>query len=188
MRGISGLAVAAAAVALATACSGGSPGAAPTTATPATTAPPTSAAPTTAAPTTAAPKTYQAALAYARCMRAHGARNWPDPGSDGYFAGNIDVSNAQYLSANAACGHLLPNGGVLSQAQTQQNLTALSKYAGCMRSHGIPGFPDPDPRVVETGYTWAGGVSAATLHTTAQQYSSASQACRGLLPGYSRAP
>jgi hypothetical protein len=190
-------------VLLATACGGGQPtAAAPATAAPAAAAPataasatattataaPTTAAPTTAAPTTAARRTYQAALSYAQCMRAHGARNWPDPRSDGYFAGNIDVGGSQYLSANAACGHLLPNGGVLSRAQIQQNLSALSKYAACMRTHGIPGFPDPDLRAVEAGYTWAGSVSMGALHTTAQQFNSTNQACRGFLPGYSRAP
>jgi hypothetical protein len=121
-------------------------------------------------------------------MRAHGAPSWPDPGSDGYFTGNIDVSHSQYLSANAACEHLLPNGGVLSQAQIHQSLSTLSKYAACMRSHGIPGFPDPDPQVIEAGYTWAGYASIGALHTTTQQFNSASQACRGFLPAYSRAP
>jgi hypothetical protein len=174
------LAVAAAGVALlAAACSSGA-------ATTVVTAPPTTAAPTTAAPATAAPAAYQLAVAYAQCMRTHGEPNWPDPASDGNFAGHINTSTAQYLSANGACGHLLPNGGVLTQAQTDHALAALSKYAACMRSHGIPKYPDPDPRYVQAGLTGAGYISVQALSITTQQFNSASHACLTFQPGYGR--
>jgi hypothetical protein len=179
------LAVAAAGVALlAAACSGGTTTTVVTA--PPTTAAPAAAAPTTAAPATAAPTAYQLAVAYAQCMRTHGEPNWPDPARDGNFAGNINTSTAQYLSANGACGHLLPNGGVLTQAQTDQALAALSNYAACMRSHGIPKYPDPDPRYVQAGLTGPGYISVQALNITTQQFSSASHACLGLQPGYGR--
>jgi hypothetical protein len=179
------LAVAAVGVALlAAACSGVATTVAATAAP--TTAAPTTAAPTTAAPTTAAPAIYQLAVAYAQCMRTHGEPNWPDPASDGNFAGNINTSTARYLSANGTCGHLLPNGGVLTQAQTQQALATLSKYAACMRSHGIPKYPDPDSRYVQAGLTGPGYVSVQALNITMQQFSSATQACLNFQPGYGR--
>jgi hypothetical protein len=152
------------------------------------TTPPTTAEPaasTTAAPATAA-TTYQLAVAYAQCMRTHGEPNWPDPASDGNFAGHIDTSTAQYLSAKGICGHLLPNGGVLTQAQTHQAVTALSRYAACMRSHGIPKYPDPDPRYVQAGLTGPGYISVQALNITMQQFNSASQACLKVQPGYGR--
>jgi len=44
----------------------------------------------------------------------------------------------------SACRHLLPNGGnVPDQAALQQDLTALRGFAQCMRSHGVPNWPDP---------------------------------------------
>src|SRR5579862_5242905 len=40
----------------------------------------------------------QQALAFARCMRSHGVRNWPDPNSSGIFpkltAQQLDVSSS----------------------------------------------------------------------------------------------
>ncbi len=189
------LAAAAAGVALlAAACSSGTTTViattAPTTAAPAaaasTTAAPTAAAPATTAPATAAPANYQLAVAYAQCMRTHGEPNWPDPASNGNFADTINTSTAQYLSANGACGHLLPNSGVLTQAQAKQALAALSKYAACMRSHGIRKYPNPDPRYVQAGLTGPGYVSAQALHITMQQFSSASQACVTFQPSYGR--
>ena len=179
------LAAAAAGVALlAAACSGG------TTTTTVVTTPPATAASTaavpTAAPATTAPTTYQLAVAYAQCMRTHGEPTWPDPASDGNFADNINTSTAQYLSANGACGHLLPNGGALTRAQTDQAVAALSKYAACMRSHGIPKYPDPDPRYVQAGLTGPGSIAVQALNITMQQFNSASHACLQFRPGYAR--
>jgi hypothetical protein len=184
LRRASILATAAASVALlATACGGSSASSAPATA-----PPPTAAAPTTTAPTAASAGAYQAALAYAQCMRSNGEQSWPDPNSDGYFTGDIDMATVPYLSANKACAHLLPNGGVLTSAQAQQAVGLLTKYAACMRSHGIPQFPDPNPQYVMAGETGVGYVSVDTLKTTAQRFASASQACRQFQPSGARAP
>jgi hypothetical protein len=62
----------------------------------------------------------------------------------------------------------------------------LSKYADCMRSHGIPRYPNPDPRYVHAGLTGSGYVSAQALNITMQQFSSASQACVKFQPSYGR--
>jgi hypothetical protein len=97
---------------------------------------------------------------------ARGARGqlgepaWPDPARDGNFTSAIDtsaidLSSARYLSADRACGHLLPNGGMLTDAQVRQALSVLSAYAACMRAHGIPAYPAPDPRNAEAGATGA---------------------------------
>ena len=103
---------------------------------------------------------HQAALAFSRCMRSHGVPQYPDPDSSGAPPkGNgphFGVSNAQFLAAEQDCGHLLP-GGTLSantlrqcylegdcpQALVQQALTQGVTFARCMRSHGVPDWPDP---------------------------------------------
>jgi hypothetical protein len=67
----------------------------------------------------AGPTSSQAAsagpLAYARCMRAHGVPNFPNPNSNGYFPKarvyRIAARNPHYHAAYRACRHLLPNGG-----------------------------------------------------------------------------
>jgi hypothetical protein len=96
-------------------------------------------------PSAAGSPDVQQALAYAKCMRSHGAPGWPDPNSQGQFF-KTAADSAKFrapTSAYQACGHLLPDHGQIPPAvQHQVTLLAL-KFAGCMRSHGIPDFPDP---------------------------------------------
>jgi hypothetical protein len=100
---------------------------------------------------TAATTTAQTgALAFARCMRAHGLPGWPDPTS----AGGFDKSKLRQLGYSAsrvqaveqsACGRFLPAGtpGETIQEQRSRLADGLS-FARCMRSHGVRQFPDPD--------------------------------------------
>jgi hypothetical protein len=85
------------------------------------------------------------AVAYSRCVRSHGIPNYPDPGSSGQIlketAQQLGVSDSVLRVATAACANLNPNN--LSQAQQRQQLTGYLKFARCMRSHGVPKFPDP---------------------------------------------
>lgn len=100
------------------------------------------------------------AVAYSACMRSRGVPNYPDPDSSGQLpktdAQQLGVSTSHYQAAQQACRHLLPTGGSLQQrehqclensdctpAMVQQMLDADRKLARCMRSHGVPNFPDP---------------------------------------------
>ncbi|TMC02664.1 MAG: hypothetical protein E6J41_29590 [Chloroflexi bacterium] len=102
----------------------------------------------------------QSALAFSRCMRTNGVPNYPDPDSSGALRKGapeqFGVSTSQFQSAQTACQHLLQDGGTLqqcevagacSQAQMQQMMTDDLAFARCMRSHGVPNWPDP----TETG-------------------------------------
>jgi hypothetical protein len=128
MAQVSALAAALAAVALLTAaCGGGSPSA-------------------TASSGTGQGRLAQA-LAFAHCMRSHGAPDFPDPDSSGGFpmARSHSSDVGAFLSAKAACNHLYPNMGKGQGAdpaqQAAQQRQALA-FAACMRGHGIPNFPD----------------------------------------------
>jgi len=100
------------------------------------------------------------AVAYAACMRLHRIPNYPDPDSHGNLtkagAHQLGVSESQYQSAKQACQHLLPTAGSLEDQARQCSLTgdcppALVQQmlrggrilAQCMRSHGVPKWPDP---------------------------------------------
>jgi hypothetical protein len=96
------------------------------------------------------------ALAYSACMRSHDVPNYPDPDSSGQLpktdAQLLGVSTSQYQAAQQACQHLFPTGGspedcMLNSdcppALVQQMMAADLKLARCMRSHGVPNFPDP---------------------------------------------
>ncbi len=88
---------------------------------------------------------------YARCMRSQGVPKYPDPtGSNELASGlpkvsleQLGVSSSQYQAAQGACAHLLPNGGQMTQTESQRDLRAMLRFARCMRSHGVPGWPDP---------------------------------------------
>ncbi len=100
------------------------------------------------------------AVAYSACIRSHGVPNYPDPGSSGQLpktdAQLLGVSTSQYQAAEQACQQLLPSAGSVQQqdhqcmqnsdcqpALVQQMMTGDLKLARCMRSHGVPNFPDP---------------------------------------------
>jgi hypothetical protein len=91
-------------------------------------------------------------LAYSRCMRSHGEPSFPDPDAKGQIkeqltASGIDVNSSRYQAAAGACQHLLPSGSTgPSQAEVQQEWREFRSFARCMRHHGVPNWPDPQPR------------------------------------------
>ena len=108
----------------------------------------------------------QQALAFSRCMRSHGVRNWPDPNSSGLFpkrtSQQLGVSGSQFQAAQTACGDLLPNGalppgGQLTAAGLRKMESDALRFARCMRSHGVSNWPD---------YTLRGGIPIFDLHGT----------------------
>ena len=100
-------------------------------------------------------------VAYSQCMRSHGVPNFPDPAGGAppkVTAQGLGVSSSQLQVAQGACQHLLPAtggsltassirqcylAGVCPQALVQQALSAGRELARCMRSHGVPYWPDP---------------------------------------------
>jgi hypothetical protein len=89
--------------------------------------------------------------------------NFPDPGSGGQVPKadpqQLGVSNSRYQAARRACTHLIPipagtteeqqqelqcaQAGDCSQAVVQHWMSGLRTLAGCLRSHGVPNWPDP---------------------------------------------
>jgi hypothetical protein len=80
----------------------------------------------------------------------------------------------------AACGGSsddddAPAGGSRSAASTSENADQLQKYAECMRSHGVPEFPDP-----QNGQLMLNESSG--LDPSSPQFQSAARACKSLQP------
>ena len=115
---------------------------------------------TNAASTNSAAGKQAGGVAFAQCIRAHGVPNFPDPSSNGN--GGIQVQQSQrsgsgpstevngvpvngpaFQGAMKACAHYLPNGGKPSAAQTAKAKAQALAMSRCMRSHGVPNFPDP---------------------------------------------
>lgn len=86
-------------------------------------------------------------------MRSHGVPKFPDLTSIDAARGGapkisasmqqLGVSSSHFEAAQTACRHLLPNGGQTTPTQSQQDLDAMRRFARCMRSHGVPAWPDP---------------------------------------------
>jgi hypothetical protein len=126
---------------------------------------------------------YQEALAFARCMRAHGVPDFPDPGSDGQLNANgIDTKSPQVRSAVGACQSLLP--GRNPAAQVAQAGGQALRFSRCMRAHGVPNFPDPSVQSNGSGVAVTIRMKAGSggIDPRSPQFQAAQQACRSILP------
>ena len=91
----------------------------------------------------------QAMVAYAKCMRASGVPNFPDPNAGGGFVLHARagiINSPSFKAAQAKCRNLLPDGGPGSGSgppPSQQTLARFLKIARCMRQHDVSDFPDP---------------------------------------------
>jgi hypothetical protein len=90
-------------------------------------------------------------LAFSKCMRADGVPNLPDLSSTGMLiqgsgqtmsVNGVSVNAPAFLAARAKCRKYLPTPNASTSEQAQQRARGL-KFAQCMRSHGVPNFPDP---------------------------------------------
>lgn len=96
-----------------------------------------------------------AGLAFAKCMRAHGVPNLPDPGVSisGPFnsIGGVEIPatiNMQTPAFKAAMGSCRALISAAVSPQGKPGITASMKasmiaHAQCMRTHGVPGYQDP---------------------------------------------
>jgi hypothetical protein len=125
------------------------------------------------------------AVAFARCMRSEGVPNWPDPNSSGAFdkskltTRELGAGNSQLQAAQSACTHLLPNGGSGPIAAQVQQMRALGlRYSRCVRSHGVPNFPDPgsDGRIPDP--------ASVGINQGSPKFEAANRACGKYRPPY----
>jgi hypothetical protein len=142
------------------------------------------------AATSAGPPTLQSltaqALAYAKCMRSHGIANFPDPtvqdnarskGVGFSMPSGVDSHSAQFQAASKTCQNQTGFGHI-SAAQLQQGMSAMLKYAECMRSHGITNFPDPVENSHQIGFNTQG----TGIDQNSPRVKAANKACQPLLP------
>lgn len=173
------LAAALATVALvAAACGGGSkdPGAASAARTSTTVAPSGS--------SSSAQSRQAGLLQFSQCMRSHGVPNFPDLSVTGGILNGLAHSGVNpetpaFQSALRACKKYNAAGNLTPAQSAAQNARGL-EFSQCMRSHGVPNFPDPT--------TGPLGEQVINLHgtgidPTSPTYQAANQACQRLFPG-----
>lgn len=93
-----------------------------------------------------------AALRFAQCMRVHGVPSFPDPGSASAGAGGVgvekvpaglDPQSPAFRSAAKSCARFGTGPGLTPHPMPASQRRRLLALARCIRSHGVPGFPDP---------------------------------------------
>jgi hypothetical protein len=157
-------------------------------------------------PTIASKKTAYnrsgAGLKLAECIRTHGVPDFPDPPSGGHFAmqqssnGNggglitvdgrqLNVSAPAFQKAMQDCQKYQPPGPPISGAQLAKLQKGALKMAQCMRTHGVPNFPDP---TVSTGPGGRGvgvrlGAKGAGINPQSPAFQSAQKTCMPLMQG-----
>lgn len=85
----------------------------------------------------------------ARCIRSHGMPGWPDPVINRLTGAPDWPPSAPRVpvSIEHACqsvANRLPPDVQNSQPPTATSMQALLRFARCMRSHGVPTWPDPN--------------------------------------------
>jgi hypothetical protein len=121
--------------------------------------------------------------AAAQCIRDHGITNFPDPSFD--TQGRLQIDDQVLKSVPAAVAQTAEQAcaAQINAAQSQvdashppatpEELAQLTRFAQCMRSHGWPNFPDPDPQ---------GRFDPAPGAAPPNKTDAALQTCRSQLP------
>jgi hypothetical protein len=123
-------------------------------------------------------------LQFAQCMRSHGVPNYPDPSPTGgtlnaISAAGINSQSPSFQSAVQACQKYNPAANRTPAESAAENAEGL-EISQCMRSHGVPNFPDP-----RTGPLGEQVINMLGLgiDPSSPTYQAASAACQKLYPG-----
>jgi hypothetical protein len=151
---------------------------------------------TTAAPSAAASSGQsgqmsqaQQLLELAQCIRSHGVPNFPDPSpSDGILgmienaaSSGVNPQTPAFQAAWKACKKYGPGANLTPAQSAAQNAEGVEE-SQCMRSHGVPNFPDPTTGPVGEQVINLRGTGIDPGSPTAVQ-AAASKACAKLFPG-----
>jgi hypothetical protein len=146
---------------------------------------------------TAASTGFSQGVKFAQCMRAHGLTNFPDPGSGGGIqlsAGSgINPQSPGFQAAQKACSRYLPGGGPGNAKPTEHQKQLAIQQAQCMRTHGVPSFPDPvltpptpQPNQVIFGRGGLFFVFPPGINPQSPAFETAAKACGIPIPGGGR--
>ncbi len=123
-------------------------------------------------------------LQFALCMRSDGVPDFPDPSPsrgllNAISASGINTRSPTYLAALQACKKYTPAGNMTPAQSATQNTKGL-EFSQCMRTHGVPNYPDPS--------TGPAGEQVIDLRgkgidPSSPTFQAASEACEKIVPG-----
>lgn len=125
---------------------------------------------------------FQQDLAFTQCMRSHGLPDFPDPNANGHGFGNQqqqdqERSNPHFATAYSDCRHLLPSAPSSRGTKVIPSQTQLVRFSHCMRSHGVPDYPDYNPSV-----SLSTELAQLGINTNSPQFQATLQTCDRLVP------
>jgi hypothetical protein len=116
---------------------------------------------------------------YAQCLRAEGLHVAdPIPGQQGVRINPSDPHDVADRAIRACM--IYAAAPDKPSPPSAADLAALRQYAQCMRGHGAPTFPDPDP---DTGFF--SGLSKSNYDPNSATVKNALAACQSLQPSVS---
>jgi len=151
--------------------------------------------------TTSAASFQSQGIAYSKCMRSHGVPNFPDPGGRNgggiqiqasaesgsgqtLTVNGVPISAPAFQSASQACQKLMPKPKATPGGLALAKKNGV-KFAECMRSHGVPNFPDPQ---IQSGPGGGVGVRiggpGSGIDPRSPAFQSAQKTCGKLLGGF----
>jgi hypothetical protein len=125
-------------------------------------------------------------------MRSHGVPDYPYPNSSGQLPkitpaneAQLGVSDSRFQAAQTACQALWPYQGPTA-AQQRQELAGALTFARCMRSHGVPNWPDPttDPDSGRVVFVVTSSQVGFDLHSPPPQIVAKAHTCEHGLPAW----
>lgn len=139
-------------------------------------------------------------IEFAKCMRSHGVPNFPDPGGHGGAGleiqasatsgsgqslkiNGVSVNAPAFQSAMHACQAFMPHKAPSASQIAQLKKNGI-RFSECMRSHGVPNFPDP-----QFGTGPGGGVGVriggpgSGIDPRSPAFQSAQKVCGSLIGG-----
>lgn len=122
------------------------------------------------------------AVEFAKCMRAHGVKNFPERGANGTIqaSGDLDPNSPTFKAAQSACQSYLPKP---STAQIHKLEAGALKFSECMRKHGVTNFPDPQFSTGGGGIAVKIGGTKGSLDPSSPTFQAAQKACQKYIGG-----
>ena len=130
--------------------------------------------------------TQQKMVKFAQCMRTHGEPEFPEPSEGGiriqdHNGHGPNPESARFQAAEKACKQYAPARQAPSPAQQAKIQEQALKFSACMRSHGVPDFPDPEFKngggAVRLKIGKSGGINPSS-----PQFQAAAKACQSASP------
>jgi hypothetical protein len=147
-----------------------------------------SSSPSSSAPAGSGSRATSSTLAFSKCMRANGVPNFPDLSGNGMritssgqtiSVNGVSLNAPAYQAARAKCQSDLPRSAPASAAQQARQTASALNFARCMRSHGVPTFPDPK---VISSHGSNQQVYLPGINPQSPAFQAAAKACGGFHP------